>query len=200
MGISQANLFYGPDKEARKKRIEKFIHERQPRFIHIFGDERAVGIDEVREIIRRAMVSVGEGIQLFIIERSDQMSREAQNAFLKILEEPPRSSVFILSAESEKPLLATVRSRLAKFPFFGGRDTQDTRRVSALQVKDRDEAEQYFNSEITELKKELEARIRKNEDWKLYARRLEKCIRLEGLLTTSRVSPRYLIDSYTFLL
>src|SRR3989344_3160264 len=118
MGLSKTNLFYGPDNKAKKKWIEEFIQKEKPRFVHTFGDSQPVGIGDVREIIRRAWLSVGSGIQLFIVERSDEMTREAQNAFLKLLEEPPSGAFFILNAESEEPLLETLRSRLAKFPFF----------------------------------------------------------------------------------
>ena len=56
------------------------------------------------ETLRRAVV----------ILDADKMNDEAQNALLKILEEPPQDTVFILTAKSEKNLLPTIPSRCKK--------------------------------------------------------------------------------------
>lgn len=50
--------------------------------------------------------------QVIIIDDADKMTRGAQNAFLKLLEEPPASVHFILTAHSIQPLLPTIRSRV----------------------------------------------------------------------------------------
>lgn len=49
--------------------------------------------------------------QVIIIDNADRMSRGAQNAFLKLLEEPNENIHFILTAHSPQSLLPTVRSR-----------------------------------------------------------------------------------------
>lgn len=46
-----------------------------------------------------------------IIKDSHQMSKEAQNAFLKLLEEPPKNTRFILTTNNIDALLPTIRSR-----------------------------------------------------------------------------------------
>jgi DNA polymerase-3 subunit delta' len=46
-----------------------------------------------------------------IIESADSLTREAQNALLKILEEPPEHSFIILASAGSQPLLPTIRSR-----------------------------------------------------------------------------------------
>ena len=47
----------------------------------------------------------------YIVEDADTMNPQAQNAFLKLLEEPPERVSFILAAANPALLLATVRSR-----------------------------------------------------------------------------------------
>lgn len=49
--------------------------------------------------------------RVFIIDRADTMNEQAQNALLKVLEEPPESVIFILTAQSKTALLDTVISR-----------------------------------------------------------------------------------------
>lgn len=52
--------------------------------------------------------------RVFIIDDADTMTLPSQHAFLKLLEEPPLHTRFILTAHSPNQLLATVRSRLQR--------------------------------------------------------------------------------------
>lgn len=49
--------------------------------------------------------------RVFVIDRADTMNEQAQNALLKVLEEPPGDIIFILIAESASALLDTIVSR-----------------------------------------------------------------------------------------
>lgn len=49
--------------------------------------------------------------RVFVIDRADSMNEQAQNAILKVLEEPPADIIFILIAESAAALLDTIISR-----------------------------------------------------------------------------------------
>ena len=53
-----------------------------------------------------------------MIDKADTMNAQAQNALLKVLEEPPGSVIFILIAESKAALLETVRSRCTFLSLF----------------------------------------------------------------------------------
>lgn len=63
-------------------------------------------VDEIRELKR----IIATGISV-IINDAQSLTPEAQNAFLKTLEEPPENTVIILLAENEDQLLPTVVSR-----------------------------------------------------------------------------------------
>ena len=52
-----------------------------------------------------------KGFRVTILENAEKMTQEAQNSFLKLLEEPPRNVVFILVTGNPLGLLPTVRSR-----------------------------------------------------------------------------------------
>lgn len=68
------------------------------------------GIDEARELRSRAFLRAISGRRIFIIATPD-MNREAQNALLKILEEPPGDALFFFILPSPESLLPTLRSR-----------------------------------------------------------------------------------------
>lgn len=74
--------------------------------------KKTIGIDDVRAIRRGAYIKPNDlEFKMFVIDGCDRMTVQAQNALLKILEEPPDATYFFLLCESSSALLATVRSR-----------------------------------------------------------------------------------------
>lgn len=74
-----------------------------------------IGIETVRELQRfMALKTTGTTPvrRTVIIEDAHSMTTEAQNALLKLLEEPPADTVLILTADHQQHLLPTVNSRL----------------------------------------------------------------------------------------
>ena len=72
----------------------------------------AIKVDQVREIIATAYLAPSEGkSKVYVLRNADKLNPQAQNALLKLLEEPPSSACFILAAESAAAFLPTVRSR-----------------------------------------------------------------------------------------
>src|SRR3990172_2946043 len=79
---------------------------------------RDISVDQVREVERAVALNPFEGrSRVIIIDPAHALSREAQNAFLKTLEEPPPRVVFILVTDSESALLPTIRSRCRRLAF-----------------------------------------------------------------------------------
>ena len=73
---------------------------------------REMTVDQVRAVAATAAVMPNEGRRkAYVIEDADTMNTQAQNALLKLLEEPPESAAFILEAANASLLLPTVRSR-----------------------------------------------------------------------------------------
>lgn len=78
---------------------------------------RSFPVDEVRRIRREAYISPNEGkYRIFILANAESMGVEAQNSLLKIIEEPPRDTLFILTAQDTGALLPTVLSRVVTVP------------------------------------------------------------------------------------
>jgi DNA polymerase-3 subunit delta' len=62
------------------------------------------------------LTAAEEGWRVVIVDGAEEMNRNAANALLKILEEPPRRSLLLLVSHSPGRLLPTVRSRCRHFP------------------------------------------------------------------------------------
>ncbi len=67
-------------------------------------------VDDAKVVMREAYIAEESPKHLIIVATTYRM--EAQNALLKLLEEPPRNIVFILIAKSKTALLPTIRSRM----------------------------------------------------------------------------------------
>lgn len=89
-----------------------------PDFIKVEPDGGSIKIDKAREIQRRMTLAPFQGgRQICLIDRAENMTEEAANCFLKILEEPPAGVVFILICVQPYALPATVLSRCQQVLF-----------------------------------------------------------------------------------
>lgn len=80
--------------------------------IRYICSEKSIGVDVMRELVSDAYVKPFESKRkVYIIKDGEKLTEQAQNAFLKMLEEPPEYAVFIILAESSASLLQTVISR-----------------------------------------------------------------------------------------
>jgi DNA polymerase-3 subunit delta' len=74
-------------------------------------------VDDTREIATFLRLTPAEGgWRVVVVDGADEMNRNAANALLKILEEPPRCALLLLVAQSPGRLLPTIRSRVRRFP------------------------------------------------------------------------------------
>jgi DNA polymerase-3 subunit gamma/tau len=76
------------------------------------------GIDEIRDL--REKVNYTPNLaryKVYIIDEVHMITKEASNAFLKTLEEPPPHAIFILATTEPHKVLATIMSRCQRFDF-----------------------------------------------------------------------------------
>jgi DNA polymerase III delta prime subunit len=109
------------DKTKRQKYIHQFCKDRSidPLDITVIEKETAIkqnintiGIDEVKNMQKKLFLKpIKSQTKAVILEDAQLLTIEAQNALLKVLEEPPANTIIILSSDSIEPLLATIISR-----------------------------------------------------------------------------------------
>ncbi len=76
-----------------------------------------IGIDDIRALQERLMDTGSGTYRCCIIRSVERMQDAAANAFLKILEEPPKGLVFLLTTQHQSSLLPTIISRTRVLPF-----------------------------------------------------------------------------------
>ena len=110
MSPSHGLLLTGPDGSG-KLFTAKWIAETLAADLLIIAateSKTAITIEQIRELY--SITRTGKKL-VAVIKEAHNMSKEAQNAFLKLLEEPPKNTIFILTATSSEALLSTIKSR-----------------------------------------------------------------------------------------
>lgn len=88
---------------------EMSLSENSPNILKM---EEKLGIESIKQIKYHLLLRSGEGeSKVIIINPADGLTLDAQNALLKLLEEPQGDVLFILGVVKEESLLNTVRSR-----------------------------------------------------------------------------------------
>ena len=77
------------------------------------GDKASIGVDKIRDMIRDVYIRpITAEKKVFVIENAHLLTPGAQNALLKVIEEPPQYAVFFLLCDSTNPILQTIMSRV----------------------------------------------------------------------------------------
>ena len=93
--------------------------------IYIIGRDKTASINHVRELIRRSSLKPNDSEkQVFIVCNAGNLRADAQNALLKLFEEPPETVALFLLTESRASLLPTVLSRGQRIHLDGMRDSE----------------------------------------------------------------------------
>ena len=125
-------------------------------------DKKNIVVDQIREILKDAYKKPFETEKkVYIIAYGDEMNEQAQNAFLKLLEEPPEYAIFVILAENTESLLLTVRSRCEtiKFPPISSEKIKEILENSYPNIRNTDFLARYSCGNIEKAKKLAE------EDW-----------------------------------
>jgi DNA polymerase III subunit gamma/tau len=75
------------------------------------------GVDSIRDLIERANLGSPGRTKVYILDEVHMLSRGAEAALLKTLEEPPSHVVFVLATTDPQKVAATIRSRCQPFEF-----------------------------------------------------------------------------------
>ena len=139
--LFQSYLFYGPSQQKVRQSVKDFakslrIHldKVSPDIFIISPIKNSVTIDQVRNLKAHIFQKpVASKFKFILIESADKLTTEAQNALLKILEEPPSHTVIVLEAHDKSQLLPTILSRVIAKKIEP--DREDTKIPSLLEEK-----------------------------------------------------------------
>lgn len=109
--------------------FEKGIHVD---FVEWKDEEESIKIDAVRSLNAKIHLSPQGGRRVVLIENIERMPVEAQNAFLKSLEEPGESTIFILTSSQIKHVLPTIISRVRNHEFKSVPSVELTEGISEM--------------------------------------------------------------------
>lgn len=133
--------------ECKKNQIDKFD-------INILTFEKTIGIENIRNLQKQVILKpIKSKIKAVILDGSHGLTIEAQNALLKILEEPPANTIMYITIPSKDLMLPTILSRC---------------KVIELKVKDpelsKEENTQYLNVLISLLSSGVGNRLKLAQD------------------------------------
>ena len=99
-------------------------------------DKKEFSVKIVRDFIKpSAYIKPNEADgRVCIIKDAETMNVSAQNAFLKILEEPPANVKFILCCDNAGSMLETIRSRATVYSMSAGDDSSDEEIIKAREI------------------------------------------------------------------
>ncbi len=89
------------------------------RLLEVENKQGQIGVEEAYEIVKALSLKPYEGgYKIMLIWMAEKMNTAAANKLLKLIEEPPNKTIFILISEDEEQIISTIRSRcqLLHFP------------------------------------------------------------------------------------
>jgi DNA polymerase-3 subunit delta' len=114
---NHALLVVGPKGSGKKTILEAIAvalgAKRQEQRIVVSDSEPSISINQARSLrTSLGLRPLKDSVLTVMIPSAEKLTIEAQNALLKLLEEPPENTYFLLSTEDKSSLLPTVLSRV----------------------------------------------------------------------------------------
>ncbi len=118
-----ANILQCPNNLCHKCRDCKLIQSGSHPDIIVMPDKGdTITIDQVRDLIHKTNLTSQGKRRIIVIENIERMPIEAQNSFLKTLEEPPGDTIFLLTSTRINQVLPTIKSRTRRYFFYNIED------------------------------------------------------------------------------
>ena len=176
------------------------------------GRQGHLTIDQIRQQKKHIFQKpIHFSFKFVIVEQAQLLTDEAQNALLKILEEPPKQAIIVLEATDEKRLLPTIRSRVLIQHVFDHHQTTmsdpsilETENTTALleKISDITNPLEWLNDQILIIHKTLLTTLanpKAQTSPKHLAEIIEKCIRTKEMIEAN-VNPRFALFNLIFSL
>lgn len=221
--LPHALLFYGQERIGKKALAIEFAEfligrTSPPDFILVEPeDSREIQIFQIRNLIQKlSFKPYLADLKLAVIDRAHLMTQEAQNCFLKFLEEPKAKTFLILITEYPAMLLPTILSRVQKIRFYQTKEfkIEEPEKLISISKSDLAERFQYAKNISTENLEEIldiwlryfrkiflerVANQQKNKDFNQYSlSKIKNIIRqiqtTKHLISTTNTNPRLALE------
>ncbi len=117
-----AELLNIPNQSNDKELVEKQLH---PQVRWISPEKRFYKKSELEALLAETKQQQLKPL-IFVITNAELLQDQAANSLLKILEEPPHNSIFILTTSNEQQILPTIRSRLTSHELDSENSSRET--------------------------------------------------------------------------
>ena len=110
----QSFLIIAKNRELTSSKTSDLLkeYEVEPIDVNFHTYEKAMGIEDVRNIQKAILLKPFRGkTKAVVIDAYENITQEAQNALLKILEEPPANTIIIITTTEKELILPTIISR-----------------------------------------------------------------------------------------
>ena len=221
--LPHALLFYGKEEIGKKDLVIEFAkffigRTDPPDFILIEPENNIIQISQIRSLINKlSFKPYLADYKLAVVNRAESMNKEAQNCFLKFLEEPSNKTYLILITAYPSMLLPTILSRVQKIRFFSNKDKKldnqlvlDLLKISQSDLAYRfqyakniskEKMKETLDTWLIYLRKILINKLYKSENKELISFSLNKLKEIikqiqstQHLLSTTNVNPRLALE------
>lgn len=114
--VGQAYLFSGGHGTGKTTTARVFANALNAQIIELDAASNN-GVESIRELRNDVLYQPADGksLKVYIIDEFHMVTTAGQNAFLKVLEEPPPHVIFILATTDPQKILPTILSRVQRF-------------------------------------------------------------------------------------
>ena len=202
--LFQSYLLSG-DKNSIDSEVEKLLSSLKipfstssPDTTIISPEKKSITIAQIRDLKSQIYQKpVKEHYRLIIFDYADNITLEAQNALLKIFEEPPSHAILILKAQNIKNLIPTIVSRAVVINATHKRqDPQETSLLNSQellkQVSQINSPENWINNQIEIYYNHLKQSLKLSQPTNKYIKIIEK-LRDTKKMIRQNVNPKFVL-------
>lgn len=202
----QSIIVAADNTESRKLQTEKLLANASitPFDITLIDDE-TLGIEEVRNMQKAIFLKPRGEYKAIILRNASRITIDAQNALLKVLEEPPDDTLIVLEVEKSDNLLPTICSRCKIITLRAGNTATNTLQdnsilnsLSSMTVGDKLKLAQdkgKTKEDAIIFLKELILAARQNNKNGTFTSMLKPVQKTYTIIETSNVTPRFALEN-----
>lgn len=169
MSLFQSYLITGPSNDSIREKTTKLARQHNidlskssPDIFFIKPVKNSIIIDQIRELKTHIFQKpLKEKFKFIVIEEADTAKAEAQNALLKILEEPPTHAIIALESKNATGLLPTITSRVViirakqEVKPTGSLPKDESLDVALAKISEIDNPKQFLDDQMIALAEKL---------------------------------------------